>query len=71
MEIVFLAQAVMLYVVVVAAILNLALTDSHTTMWTALLSSSLGYMLPHPKTHKSSVGERSTSHARSAIGQTP
>ena len=41
-------QVIILYMVIVVSIYNL--TDGHggSTLWTALLSSSLGYMIPNP-----------------------
>ena len=43
-EIVFLFQVVILYTV----IYNLTVGHGDSTLWTALLSSSLGYLLPNP-----------------------
>ena len=43
-EIVFLCQVIILYTVIVVSIYNL----NDSTLWTALLSSSLGYLLPNP-----------------------
>ena len=41
-EIVFLCQ------VIVVSIYNLTIGHGDSTLWTALLSSSLGYLLPNP-----------------------
>ena len=46
-EIVFLCQ-VILYTVIVVSIYNLTVAHDDPTLWTALLSSSLGYLLPNP-----------------------
>lgn len=50
-EIVFISQMFVLLVVIGASLYNLSAgTDkSHETLWTALLSSSLGYILPNPR----------------------
>ena len=47
-EIVFLCQVVVLYTVIVISIYNLTVGHGDSNLWTALLSSSLGYLLPNP-----------------------
>ena len=47
-EIVFLCQVIILYTVIVVSIYNLTVAHDDPTLWTALLSSSLGYLLPNP-----------------------
>ena len=47
-EIVFLCQVIILYTVIVVSIYNLTVGHGDSTLWTALLSSSLGYLLPNP-----------------------
>ena len=47
-EIVFFCQVITLYTVIVVSIYNLAVGHGDSTLWTALLSSSLGYLLPNP-----------------------
>ena len=47
-EIVFLCQVIILYTVIVDSIYNLTVAHDDSTLWTALLSSSLGYLLPNP-----------------------
>ena len=47
-EIVFLCQVIILYTVIVVSIYNLTVAHDDSTLWTALLSSSLGYILPNP-----------------------
>ena len=47
-EIVFFAQALLVYMVVIASIVNLSCTDVNMSLWVALLSSSIGIMLPSP-----------------------
>ena len=48
-EIVFLCQVVVLYTVIVVSIyINLTVGHGDSTLWTALLSSSLEYLLPNP-----------------------
>jgi Trk-type K+ transport system membrane component len=47
-EIVFFFQVVLIYIVVITAIVNLSLNTDNSKLWTALLSSSIGYLLPAP-----------------------
>ncbi len=47
-EIVFGSQVIMLYIVIIVCLVNLTLGNGDSNLWTALLSSSLGYMLPAP-----------------------
>ena len=47
-EIVFLCQVVVLYTVILISIYNLTTGNGDSNLWTALLSSSLGYLLPNP-----------------------
>jgi hypothetical protein len=45
---VFVAQVLASTIVIVAAIYNLSVSDHNTTLWTALLSANIGYLLPSP-----------------------
>ena len=47
-EVVFLSQVVILYTVIIVSIYNLTVQSQNSTLWTALLSSCLGYLLPSP-----------------------
>ncbi len=47
-EIVYGCQVVMLYIVIIVCLVNLSIGNGDSNLWTALLSSSLGYMLPAP-----------------------
>ena len=47
-EIVFICQVFILYSVILTNIYNLTKENGDSNLWTALLSSSLGYLLPHP-----------------------
>ncbi len=47
-EIVFGSQVVMLYIVIIVCLINLTMGNGDSNLWTALLSCSLGYMLPAP-----------------------
>ena len=47
-ELVFFSQVIILYIVIITAIVNLSIPSENSNLWTALLSSSLGYLLPNP-----------------------
>ena len=47
-EIVFFTQVILIYVIAITSIVNLTMEAKHETLWTSLLSASLGYMLPAP-----------------------
>ena len=46
-EIVFFCHVIILYTVIVVSY-NLTVGHGDSTLWTALLNSSLGYLLPNP-----------------------
>ena len=49
-EMVFCCQMSVIFIVVIASIYNLSANgNTKTELWTALLSSSLGYVLPSPR----------------------
>jgi hypothetical protein len=47
-EVVFATQTIMLYIVIIVCLVNLTMGRDDSNLWTALLSSSLGLMLPSP-----------------------
>ena len=47
-EIVYFSQVLLVYIVVITCIVNLSLGKDEGKLWTALLSSCLGYLLPSP-----------------------
>jgi hypothetical protein len=47
-EIVFFCQVFVIYTVIVFAAYNLTVGNGDSNLWTALLSSCLGYLLPNP-----------------------
>ena len=48
-ELVFFFQLIIILIVVLACILNLTFNDTGKNLWTVLLSSSIGYILPNPR----------------------
>lgn len=62
-QVVFTCQIILIYIVTMVSLINLTLplyintsraSSSSTQLWTAMLCSCLGYILPHPKIHQSS-----------------
>ena len=53
---VFACQMLLIYIVIITCIINLSIGNGESNLWTALLSSCLGYILPAPsiKTKKKS-----------------
>lgn len=51
-EIVFFAQVIMVYIVIIACLVNLSIGNGEGKLWTALLSVCLGFLLPNPKLKK-------------------
>ena len=47
-EIVFFVQVILVYIVAIVSIVNLSIGRSGDKLWIALLSSSIGYLLPNP-----------------------
>ena len=52
-EIVFFVQVTLIYVIVITSVVNITMGNDDGKMWTALLSSSLGYLLPNPSLKRS------------------
>ena len=49
---IFFSQVLLIYIVVIACVLNLSLSSENHCLWSSLLSGSLGYLLPAPKLQK-------------------
>lgn len=47
-EVVFFSQIIIIYTVIIASILNISFGNGPLNLWTVLLSSALGYLLPNP-----------------------
>ena len=45
----FAAQVILLFIVVVTSLVNLSLENGNTNLWTMILTSCIGYMLPNPR----------------------
>ncbi len=51
-EVIFCSQVLLIYIVVITCVLNLTFSDNNVCLWSTLLSGSVGYLLPAPKTSK-------------------
>jgi hypothetical protein len=51
-EVIYLSQVILIYIVVIACIINLSLWDANQSLWVSLLSGCIGYILPSPKLRK-------------------
>ena len=47
-QIVFFTQVILVYIVVIASIVNISLGIADQNIWVILLSSAIGYLLPSP-----------------------
>ena len=47
-EVVFFTQVLIIYTVIILSLVNLTLNHPEKQLWTALLGSCLGYLLPQP-----------------------
>lgn len=48
-QVVYFSQIIIIYIIIITCILNLSLKNGDSNLWTALLSSCIGYILPSPK----------------------
>ena len=51
-EIVYFSQMTIVYIIILASIVNLSIQNGSTELWISLLSSCIGYALPNPKLKK-------------------
>ena len=51
-EILFFVQVIVLCLVILISLVNLILQQDSCCIWSSLLGSSLGYLLPHPQIKK-------------------
>ena len=45
----YICQIALIFVIIIASILNLSLGSGSNELWISLLSSCVGYILPNPK----------------------
>ena len=51
-EIVYFSQMTIVYIIILASVINLSIQNGSTELWISLLSSCIGYALPNPKLKK-------------------
>jgi hypothetical protein len=51
-HIVFTVQVIVIYIVIITCLFHLTFRNGKNQLWTALLSSAIGYILPSPKLKK-------------------
>jgi len=54
-EVIFIIQVFVIFIVVITSLVNLSLKNGDSNLWTALLSCSLGYVLPNHRIKTSSA----------------
>ena len=54
-EVMFATQTFMLYIIIIVCLVNLSIGKDPRDLWTALLSSSIGYMLPQPSLKREKI----------------
>ena len=54
-EIIYFTQVLLIYIVVLACVINLSFRDCDQPLWSSLLSGSLGYLLPAPAIKRKSI----------------
>lgn len=59
-DLLFVVQVFVILIVVITSVVNLSCENGNLQMWTALLSSSLGYILPNPKLEAQSKRHQET-----------
>ena len=52
-QVVYFSQIIIIYIIILTCIINLSLKNGDSNLWTALLSSCIGYILPAPKIKES------------------
>ena len=51
-EVIYLSQVALIYIVVIACVINLSIWGVNQSLWASLLSGCIGYILPSPKLRK-------------------
>lgn len=48
-KVIYFCQVVIIYIVVIASLVNLSLHQENQALWSSLLSACIGYVLPAPQ----------------------
>lgn len=59
----FITQTVFLFVVVLTSLVNLTIDNGNTNLWTMVLTSCLGYMMPNPRFKVQQMGKEEVESA--------
>ena len=51
-EIVYFCQMIIVFIIVIASVINLSTQEKHIELWVSLLSGCTGYILPNPQIYK-------------------
>lgn len=51
-EIVYFCQISLVYIIIIASLVNLSIQNGSSELWISLLGSCIGYILPNPKLKK-------------------
>ena len=66
-KVLFIVQLAVLVSMVITSIANIVCKTGNLPLWTALLGSTLGFILPTPKFPSHKVGEKNTSSPNTSI----
>lgn len=65
--ILFAAQVILLFIVVLTSLVNLSLENGNTNLWTMILTSCIGYMLPNPRLKVTNGSKGATSDRSGSV----
>jgi len=66
-QVVYFSQIFLIYIIILTCIVNLSLGNGDSNLWTALLSSCIGYILPSPKIKITKNKKNDDSNASNSI----
>ena len=61
-QVVYFSQIILIYIIILTCIINLSLKNGDSNLWTALLSSCIGYVLPAPNFKEKKKSEDTVSN---------
>ena len=63
-EVIFLTQIIAIFIVIIVSLYNLSAKTGDDSLWTALLTSCLGYVLPNPKVKSAKINNNTVQHIK-------
>lgn len=66
----FTSQVLLLFIVVITSLVNLSIDRGNTNLWTMILTSCLGYMMPNPKLKSVATKDKSQDTTTSSTPET-